>query len=72
MAFNKKADIEDAMNYIVDRMRYVSFGDDVTGDGRFNNCTVWIQDQFFVKEQGRWGLRIFRHLRYQHTLYDVL
>ena len=53
VAENKRADIEDASKYIVDRMLYISYGDDVTGEGKFNNCSVWIQDPFYVAEQGR-------------------
>ncbi len=30
------------MTYIVERMTYISYGD-LTGNGKFNNCTVWIQ-----------------------------
>ncbi len=52
IARNKAMDIEDAMVYITKRMRYISYGDNITGYGKFNNCSVWIQDPFYVADQG--------------------
>ena len=39
-------------------MEYISFGDgqDVTEDGRYNNCTVFIEDPYYVAEQGKYAI----------------
>ena len=49
---SKVLDLKDAMNYIADRMQYITYDD----DGKFNNCSVFIQDPFYQPKQSLYHL----------------